>query len=190
MSDNAIFLGKSDKREELFLPVGQSPRAGNRRHRHRQDRDLADHGREFLQGRRSGLCRRREGRSLRHLASGNATGFPHSSAPRKSVSMTTAWKPRRPSSGTCSASRAIPSAPLSPKWALSSCRASWASRKRRKARSTSPSALPIMKASALLDLKDLRALLADLADRGKEITHPVWQCAMPRPSARSSAASW
>ena len=44
MSDNAIFLGKSDKREELFLPIGKSPRTGDRRHGNGQDRYFADHG--------------------------------------------------------------------------------------------------------------------------------------------------
>ena len=66
MSDNAIFLGKSDKREELFLPLANrhglvTGATGTARPL------LCRSWPKFLQGRRSGFCRRRERRSLRHL---------------------------------------------------------------------------------------------------------------------------
>ena len=68
------------------------------------------------------------------------TGSP--SAPRRSASTTGPTPPSRPCSGTCSASRAIPSAPPCRIWGRCCCRGCWSSTRRRKACSTSCSAWP------------------------------------------------
>ena len=62
------------------------------------------------------------------------------SAPRRSASTTGRTPPIRPCSGTCSASRAIPSAPRCRTWGPCCCHACSSSMRRRKACSTSCSA--------------------------------------------------
>ena len=132
MSDNAIFLGKSDKREELFLPLAN---------RHGLVTGATGTGKTVtLQIMAESFCKAGVpvfAADVKGDLSGiSQVGTPLdalTSAPRKLVLTIMAWKPRRRFSGTYSANRATPSAPPYRKWAPSCCRVSWASRKRRKA---------------------------------------------------------
>ena len=65
--------------------IWQPPRPGDRRHRHRQDRDAADPGRRLFQRRRAGVLRRHQGRPVRHRGDGRGQGFPGRRAPSRSA---------------------------------------------------------------------------------------------------------
>ena len=98
----------------------QPPRADRRRDRHRQDRHPAGHRRRAVGGRRPDLRRRREGRPrrARHARQRRPPRPTKRSppAPPRSAIPTGNIATIRCSSGICSASRAIRSAPRSARW--------------------------------------------------------------------------
>ena len=82
----------------------------------------------------------------------------------------------RPCSGTCSASRAIRSAPRSPRWARCCSRGCSVSTRPRRACSTSPSGSPTTRACCCSTSKDLRAMLNFVAEHAQRADAQVRQC--------------
>ena len=142
---DSVYLGQSDKPEFIYLrlanrhgliagatgPARPSPCRGWPR---------------ASPCRSAGLRRRREGRSFRPCRTGEAK---HGSWPAPKRSATTNESTgSRSSSGTCSASRAIRSAPPSPRWGRCCSRACSISTTPRRACSTSPSSSPTRRPAA------------------------------------------
>ena len=190
MADTTIFLGGSDgRREELFLPLGQPPRARHRRHRHRQDGDL--------QIMAEGFSKAGVSRSSPPTSRAISPAFRWKASPKdflieraKKIGFddygfeafpTIFWdlfgEQGHPIRTTVSEMGPLL---LSRLMGLTEAQ---------------EGALNIAfkiadeEGLAILDLKDLRALLTDLAERGKEIRTEYGNVNAP-PSAPSSAASW
>ena len=190
LEDGKILIGKSAKPEYLTPEARQPPRPRHRRDRHRQDRDPAGAGRGLLERRRAGVRRRHQGRPVGRRRSRATASRPSSSGRRRSASNT-----RRTAfpwcSGTCSASRAIRSAPPSPRWGRCCSPACSSSTTCRRACSTSPSGSPTTQNLPLLDLKDLRALLNFVAENADDRQRQVRQRRQglgrrdPAPAARA-----
>ena len=80
MRDGRSRSGRKDfRRQERQARISdaalrQPARPGDRRDRHRQDRDAAGDGGRLCARRRPGICRRHQGRSLRHRGGGRCEG--------------------------------------------------------------------------------------------------------------------
>ena len=189
MADNAIFLGKSDKREELFLPLANRHGLVTGATGTGKTVTLQIMAEEFLQGRRSGFRRRRERRSLRHFAGWRRHRISSLERARKigfddygmEATPTIFWdlfgEQGHPIRTTVTEMGPLM---LSRLMGLSEAQ---------EGALNIAFKLADKEGLALLDLKDLRALLADLADRGKEITTEYGNVQRP-PSAPSSAGLW
>ena len=80
--DGTIFVGKGDQAGGADAGARQPPRAGDRRDRHRQDRDVAGAGGRLVARRRVGVRGRHQGRPVRHRRRSARPRRLSSSAPR------------------------------------------------------------------------------------------------------------
>ena len=152
----------------------QPPRADRRRDRHRQDRHAAGDRRGAVRRRRPDLRRRREGRHRRsrHARCGDRQAPRGLRRPRRRDRLyrTGPTKAIRSSSGTCSASRAIPSAPPSAKWGRCCSSRLMNLNEVQEGVLTIAFHVADKEGLMLLDLDDLQAMLVHIGERADELT--------------------